>query len=271
MTWKVIGFIAAGLLLVQACGTIAPTAPTPTISMPSDGMPLSYRNISYVIPDGLASGANPELVPAVGEGAGAPWEVAPEYLKITLVGYPLQGMFFEPHILVYPAAELEAVNPAAAQSLEQLRTSLDGSAVPLNEDIPGVPMFHAAKVFGSHIAKVNTQNGMGVRMLTSYTQDLSPITNQELIYQFQGFTNDGKYYIIATLPVNASFLATDEEPGSPLPADGIPFPDLNTADETQINDYAQAVADKLNSMDAISFTPSLNQLDTLIQSILVTP
>jgi hypothetical protein len=32
-----------------------------------------------------------------------------------------------------------------------------------------------------------------------------------------------------------------------------------------------AVTDKLNSADANSFTPSLNQLDALIQSILVTP
>jgi hypothetical protein len=186
-----------------------------------------------------------------------------------LTGYPMERTILQAHIFIYPAEEFESINPIVGEFLKQLRTSFGKPGVPNNEDIPAVPMFRAAKVFGSQITRINTQNGAGVRMLTSYSQDFSPITNDELIYQFQGFTNDGKYYILVSLPVHASFLLADEKPETVLPADGIPFPDLTKSSEADVYAYDQAVADKMNEMDPDSFQPALKQLDTLIQSIIV--
>jgi hypothetical protein len=84
-----------------------------------------------------------------------------------------------------------------------------------------------------------------------------------LFYTFQGLTSDGKYYVAAILPINAAFLAADENPASPIPQDGIPF----NMDQPQ--QYFDAVIQKLNSTDPNTFTPGLPSLDTLIQSITV--
>ena len=256
--------------VVEGTAAAGPTGETPPAAAVGE-LPVSFENISFVIPSGLATGAAPESMPAVGEG-GAPWEIAPAHTKITLTGYPLQGTFFEPHILVIPAAEYEAsTHPSAAQTIERIRVLLSEAAVPTNDQVPGVPMFNATKVFGSQIARVNMQSGGGVRMVTTYAQGVNPISNYDLMYQFQGLTSDGSYYVIANLPVSASFLAAQQDPSAPLPEGGIPFPDLNTVNADQINAYVQAVADRLNATSPDSYQPTLAQLDSLIQSIQISP
>ena len=293
MKTKAVGLTAGILLATLACGIVgtpAPVqpgvvetvvaetmqaltavAPPPTeIAQPS-GLPVSFQNVSLVIPDGLATGANTEVVPAAGENEGGPWGVAPAYSKFTLVGYPLQGKFFEPHILVYPAQEFESVNSGAAISLEKLRAIIANPSAPITADtIPGVPTFNAAMLFAPNMQALNSQNGTGVRALTEYAQDHAPLNNHGMVYQFQGLTNDGKYYIIAILPVNAAFLAPDENPTSALPADGIPFPDYSTASGAEFTAYYQAVTDKLNATPPDAFTPTITALDALIQSITIT-
>ncbi|HEX5840198.1 MAG TPA: hypothetical protein VFY26_20335, partial [Anaerolineales bacterium] len=151
--------------LVEGTAAAGPTGETPAAETPAAAavgeVPVSFENISFVIPSGLATGATPGAMPAVGEG-GAPWEIAPAHTKITLTGYPLQGTFFEPYILVIPAADYEASShPSAAQTIERIRVLLSESDVPTNDEVPGVPMFNATKVFGSQIARVNMQNGGG--------------------------------------------------------------------------------------------------------------
>jgi hypothetical protein len=69
----------------------------------------------------------------------------------------------------------------------------------------------------------------------------------------------------AILPLQAVFLAPDEDPSSPLPPGGIPF---NMYDP---GTYYQDVANRLNATPPDGFTPSLSTLDALIQSIYVTP
>lgn len=267
--------VAAGLFVMQACASIAaPASPDQAATEPAAttapaGIPVSFENVSFVIPGGLATGISAKVVPAVEEQDDS-WFNAPAYKEFTLTGYPIERPIAQPHILVYPAQEFQAVNPIVGEFLKQLRTALGKPGVPTNEAIPEVPMFRAAKVFGAQITRINTQNGAGVRMLASYSQDFSPITNDELVYQFQGFTNDGKYYVLVTLPVHASFLIADEKPETVLPADGIPFPDLTTAKEADVYAYDQAVADKMNETDPDSFQPMLKQLDTFIQSLNVT-
>jgi hypothetical protein len=87
-----------------------------------------------------------------------------------------------------------------------------------------------------------------------------------LFYHFQGLTTDGKYYVIAILPVTSSILAEDEKPESPVPAGGVPLPSTGGPDNT----YYDAVAKALDAQYPDSFNPSLFQLDALIQSITVT-
>jgi hypothetical protein len=241
-------------------------APTSTIGT---GGVVTLNNVSFTLPLGVANDAQTEMVSAVTDTNNAPWwEIAPAHLKFTLTGYQLQDKFFEPQILVYPTDEYAQLNSItiAAEQIQRLKTILAGS--PLSKDVmPNVPIFNASPHIASHMQVISFQNGRGIRMLTQYDQYPAPINNHELFYHFQGLTQDGKYYILAVLPVTSSILAEDDKPDSPVPAEGVAIPT-----ETGPNPaYYDAVTKALDSMYEDSFNPSLFQLDALIQSITVTP
>ncbi|HLO33801.1 MAG TPA: hypothetical protein VK249_31930 [Anaerolineales bacterium] len=231
----------------------------------TSGASVSFENVSFVLPNGLAGSANPESVPAVSEGGGAPWEVAPAHLKFTLTGYQLQGKFFEPTIFVYPADEFAQANSGAAEQIDRLKKVLSGSPL-LKETLPMVSFFNAASLIAANIQLVSFQNGRGVRELTQYDQYAAPINNHELFYHFQGLTTDNKYYVIAILPINAAILAENETPAAPIPSGGVPIP----TDIGPNEGYYISVTQKLNSLSPDGFTPALSALDALIQSIVVT-
>jgi len=243
-------------------------APSQSVSTPipnqPGGIPVSYENVSFVIPGGTASGANTETIPSVDTNGGAPWEVAPTHLRFTLTGYQLQGKFFEPQIYVYPADQYAQVNSVAGEQIERIKKALAGSPL-LKETLPNVPFFNAGHIIAAGIQLIKFQNGSGVRELTQYDQYPAPINNHELFYHFEGLTADGKYYVIAVLPITAPVLAEDEKPESSVPAGGVPIPPSTGP----TNVYYFSVSETLNSLAPDSFTPALNSLDSLIQSILV--
>lgn len=246
---------------------LTPTAGEPT-STPAvtqlSGNSISYENVSFVIPSGLASGADSQTMTAVETNSGAPWDIAPTHLRFTLTGYQLQGKFHEPRIFVYPAEEYAQANSGAAEPIDRLRKILAGTA-PMIETLPSVPFFHAAPQIAAHIKVVPFESGSGVRALTQYAQYAAPINNRELFYHFQGLTSDGTYYVIAILPINASVLPEDEKIEAQVPEGGVPIP----TDGGPTDLYYFSVTEKLNSIAPDDFTPSLNMLDALIQSILV--
>lgn len=230
-----------------------------------NGTPISFENVSFVIPEGLASGANPASVPAVGEGSGAPWETAPGHVKIALISYQLQGKFHEAAMYIYPADEYGQVNPKAAEQINRTQRILAGATM-LKETLPRIPWFNAEPLIAARIQMIPFQNGRGVRALTEYAQYFAPINNNELFYHFEGLTDDKKYYIVAVLPVTAPILPEDEKPNATVPEGGVPIP----TDIGVNNIYYISVTERLNSLAADAYSPSLNTLDALIQSILVT-
>jgi hypothetical protein len=230
-----------------------------------NGTTISFENVSFVIPEGLASGANPASVPAIGEGGGAPWETAPAHVKIGLISYQLQGKFHEAAMYIYPADEYGQANPKAAEQIDRIQKILAGATM-LNETLPRIPWFNAEQLIAAHIQMIRFQNGRGVRALTEYAQYFAPINNNELFYHFEGLTEDNNYYIVAVLPVTAPILPENEKPDAAVPEGGVPIP----TDIGVNNNYYISVTEKLNSLAPDEYSPSLNTLDALIQSILVT-
>jgi len=254
--------------IVAATMQALTATPSQDVSTPlpsqTGGIPVSYENVSFVIPAEVASGAKTETMTSVDTNSGAPWEIAPTHWRFTLTAYPLQGKLFEPQIYVYPADEYAKVNSAAGEQIERIKRAQAGSPL-LKETLPNVPFFNAEHIIAAKIQMLPFQNGSGVRELTQYDQYPAPINNHELFYHFEGLTSDASHYVIAILPVTAPVLAEDEKPESSLPAGGIPIPP-NTGPTTV---YYFSVTEKLNFLGPDSFTPPLNTLDALIQSILV--
>lgn len=244
--------------------TLAPPEPSTTPTLALEGSPAAFAGTSLVIPKGLATDASGEAVVASSSSNGAPWDVHPPYTQFTLQGYPLEGTSFQPQIFVYPAQAFAQMHEGAAATIVNLQTLLANPDKPLPTQLPFLPPFNAAQVFTAQPQVLQFQNGSGVRYLTEFAQYTATANNHDLFYTFQGLTSDGSSYIVAILPVNATFLAADEKPDSPVPPDGIPFVLGNP------QQYYEAVVEKLNNASAESFSPSLTTLDALVQSIRAT-
>ena len=94
--------------------------------------------------------------------------------------------------------------------------------------------------------------------LTQFNQGPVKINNANLFYTFQGLTADGKFYVVAVLPVT-----------HPELPDGEPVFSDNPEELSQYPAYLAETAAWLEQQPAASFTPDLAKLDALVQSILV--
>ena len=264
-----VGTIAAATLqaftppVTEMISTLPAATQIPT---QAGGIPISSEGVSFVIPAGVASGANTEKMTAVDSNTDAPWNIAPTHSRLTLTAYPLQNKFHEPRIYIYTAADYAAMNPYAAEQIDRLRKILSGATM-LEETLPLIPFFNAAQIFAAQIKLIPFPNGGGgVRSLTEYAQYAAPVNNNEMFYHFQGLSADGNYYVIAILPVTAPILPEDEKPETTVPEGGVPIP--TGVGPNQV--YYFSVTEKLNSLAPDAFTPSLDELDALVQSLVIT-
>ena len=285
-------FLAACGNLVPASPTVAPTiVPAPTLANPTavasptvkaepsttptaisfTGTAVSFDRLSLVVPTGVAAGGSGTLVPEAKGDNVAPWDVAPEHIQFKLDGYALEGKMFQPQIYVYPAqayAQLQE-RGAAAQSLEQLRAVLAQSSMVNVKELPSVPFFNLTQALAAQVKVIPFQHGRGVRMVTLYAMARAIINNHELIYHFEGLTDDGQYYVIAILPVTAPGLPEDGQPGGVVPPGGVPVPDYTDMNANWIGYYGDA-RQMLQGLEPGAYNPDLDQLDALIGSLTIT-
>ena len=109
-----------------------------------------------------------------------------------------------------------------------------------------------------------------MRFLTEYAQYAAPVNNGELFYHFQGVTRDGAYYIIAIFPITVPVLAETSDVTATLPTGGVAYPDI-TDPNADLQGYYTAITDLLNGTSEDIFTPTISQLDLLIQSMEIVP
>lgn len=242
---------------------VTENAPTPQPS----GIPVSFQNVSFVIPQGLANGATGELIPAVTEEDGGPWGVAPEYISFTLTGYTgRDDSYFKATVNVYPMAEYATVNSWAESSITRLQALLASPSGPLtNETLPTIPSNGAAaQQYAAQAKLIGFNGGNGVRLISQYSQFPGPILKDNSLFHYEGITSDGKYLVAVLFPVHLPLQTTAENPS----ADGIQFPS-DPMDSVAITAYYQGMTDLLNAASGDSFQPSLALLDELIQSITI--
>jgi len=242
---------------------VTENAPTPQPA----GIPASFQNISFMIPQGLADGAVGEIIPAATEESGGPWGVAPEYISFTLTNYTGRNdEFFKATISIYPAAEYAAVNSWAASSLTRLQAVLASPAAQLtNESLPTIPFNGAAaQQYAAQAKLLGFNGGNGVRMISQYAQFPGPILKDNSLFHYEGLTADGKYMVAVVFPIYLP-LQTSAENTS---ADGVQYP-ADLSDTNGLTAYFQGITDLLNAASADSFQPALDQLDSLIQSITI--
>ncbi len=254
---------------IPASATIpAPTltdTPQPTYTSVPQTIPVTFQNVALAIPNGLGSGANStttqdvEMPPFVNPSNGP----MPSHIALTINGYPLARTA---RITVFKAVDYASYTAYTQNVITALQSQSYQPGQPVPSDLTLGNLNAQAQPLGF-------QKGQGLRIVTQVSEGTVPVANDSIFYYFQGLTQDGQYYVSAILPVQASFLAATSGPDASLPAGGIQFPPYNnpSASMDDINNYYSAIQSKLNSASASDFTPSLTDLDALIQSIQITP
>jgi len=125
-----------------------------------------------------------------------------------------------------------------------------------DKDLTDIPFNDATGAIESKVQYLSFKTGRGIFFLTQYTQDLqaNPVNNEELTSDFQGLSNDGKYYVAARLAVT--------HPSLPK---GIDFTDRVKRDKNLL--YLKKQEQALNRYRDESFQPSLRTLKSLLASI----
>jgi heat shock protein HslJ len=98
----------------------------------------------------------------------------------------------------------------------------------------------------------------GFRFVGRWAQDANPVTNQNLFYNYQGFTNDGQYLVSFFYPVT-----TDQLPDDPSGVAQEDMDTFNSDPQTHIGD----VAKQLNQLAPSDWQPDLTTLDALVGSL----
>jgi hypothetical protein len=258
--------LMAGVL--AGCTLMAPAAPAPptkavrVTESPTAGEAGDvYEGIRFALPQAVARRASGKSVAAEESGADGPWWLpVPQHREIELVGYPVEGSAQAARVIVYPVQEFAAANAEAAGRIEALRQLLQKQAVEPGAKLPFLPLVNAGGPLQAQVKFIAFDGGQGVRYLTQHGQGPEPINNQELFYTFQGLTDDGAHYVAAILPVTHA--------GLPASTGSVPEAER----QAQLDNFGQYVEETTAMLEAQadeSFTPSLAQLDALVESIRV--
>ena len=252
MKRRFILFIGMALLLSACQVQVISTQPSsPPATQPPGGVSTDIV-LDY---SALAQNVTLETVAAESASTDSPWwQAAPQYRLLTLQGYPITSHQSKPQIFIYPAGDLASTNENMGKVAAQLQALLQTQQA--EGPLPFLPLINAQQVIHPQLQNLDFKSGKGIRFLTMYSQGLVPINNFELIYTFQGLTNDGKYYLAAVLPVTNPQLPNDPKVNEPLTGVGIDY-----------QNYISQTASLLDEEPAGSFTPDLNKLDALIRSI----
>lgn len=240
---------------VVAATLQALTAAVPSSTPAASGLPVTYNNISFQIPLELNASAAPSTntdveFPYINPSNGP----MPEHAVFQLTNYPVAG---DAKIMIFKSSEYAAYGQQDA--VTALLAKKDAS-LPLPDALLYSKIYVLAK-------PVQFQNGHGIRYLLQPETAIAPITNADIFYYYMGITNDGAYFVSAELHVHAAFLVSDGNKDSQTPPDGIPF---DWGPNLDYGKYKTDVIQKLNATPPENFTPSLNALDGMIESVQVT-
>ncbi|NMC52976.1 MAG: hypothetical protein GYA48_05010 [Chloroflexi bacterium] len=241
--------------------TALPTSAPAEVPAPDENKRVSNVNgVYFEYPEWLASDVAANIYDAPPPNADDPYFlVEVDHRIFEFQNYHLEDHFLTPLINIYPLEEFQQVNPGAAAQITLLKDliSWQGLGASRPDGLPFLPIFNAAQSFFTKVEFINTDSVNGLRYLTQYQQATYPIQNGQMIYTFQGITTDGKYYVSAVFPESHAILE--------------PYDDFEYTAEFEENfmDYLREIGEQLRAEPDESFSPGLDALDGVIESLRV--
>jgi len=168
------------------------------------------------------------------------------------------------HIYVADAAAYQAAADFAPGVIADLQRVIEGMSVadPCVPELPLGTFFHECfhQQFVSNFKQVSFGNGSGVRYVTVYAiQDYAPVGNDSLVYVFQGFSDDGKYYVKMIVEMMHAQLDGVGE---------IPMEIYAANDAAIINAFFREYAVMFEASEN-EFTPDLAWIDSVLESLYI--
>lgn len=169
-------------------------------------------------------------------------------------------------LIVYPAIDwsrtYRRLGRSAEDPLPLLKKVLDDEPQRLDIGLPMVAGYAGAhEVFRTRTQYLRFHHGRGVRFLAAYQADMLPVTDQDVIYVFHGLTDDGKYWVTLNYPLTSRA----------LPAPDAALASLADYDRFVAGHkvYLDEVVKKLGAARAEDFTPRLERLDGMLESLAI--
>jgi hypothetical protein len=239
----------------------------------------AHGGVSLTFDAALAREVRAETVPAspLMDASEKPDGVYPEHVAFTLVG--IDGVrvesFNEPVVRVCSVSDyLKAfsVSPGyvkdAKRTLNELRRLIRRRPAALKGNVPMLPFPDGTEIFHARVKHLRFRGGAGLAFLTQGQQDDSLLNNEQVSYEFRGLTDDGRFYVTASLPFAAPVLApgrrTDTHDGYAVPL----YPGRADArDKRRYAAYVERVRRRLERLSPTQFTPDLRLYDELLSSL----
>ncbi|HXX64193.1 MAG TPA: hypothetical protein VEO56_10380 [Bacteroidota bacterium] len=251
---------AAILALLLACCQISLSQKKTTIT---------YKNVTLTYDASLAKEYLAEQIAAVplASKTDKPDGVAPQHIVISLKESYVPSKRRStpggiPRVYFFPTADpsdklFDEEFPTTHKAAEDLSTYLSKHVHAEGEEIPFLPWADEAQAFIVKRKSIRFRNGRGVLFLTQYEQERTPVNNMDLVYCFQGLTDDNSTYVSAVFPVAAPGLPSSDRS------------DKADAFHTAYDRYIQETKQRLEKIPGKDFSPHLSLLEDIVLSIKV--
>lgn len=254
-------FADAGNMVFQP-GSVAAAAAADTMAAAADALTLSV--------EGVADSYEVQVAPATAYDASMPPGPvgAPEHLAVTFDGQSLDDASFAGRVIylapveAYETLWLDAGNDTISATVGSLTTLLAEQPVDPQPPLPVLPPAPAVNDVAVQLAYFDVPglDATGMRWVGRFSQDLSPVMNFQLRYIFQGLSADGQTLISASFPITTALLPDSMETMTE---------DESAAFDADPAGFLEATASALSFLAPSDFSPSLDALDAMIQSLAI--
>ena len=239
---------------------------------------ISYNGISFSYDPSLGA-VLPQTVTEVAASADTmPGTYWPAHTAFTFInskeGDTMLNTDYYPELIIYKVADITAYKDEMfTKALQDLNGLIEAGGagdfskyeqVPTDDtnlNLPHLPPLPADQTIRAQAEYLPISDGMGIRYLTSFASDVSPLTDDRIIYTFQGATSQFKgdkpgYYIALNYAIKTGVLPTE------IASDF----DYNAFSNNYVKEMNAAIQ-KINAADPNTFNPTLTALDELVKSI----
>ncbi len=251
------------LIIITACDTNKALSDNDANNTAQELIYYEENNVSFYYPPSLSEGISYQTVAA---STGYGWTDYPEHKLILFDNYVISDSvpYDRAYIMLTPLEEFYLLCHWAEGDINKLEFIIAKKEIPENIGEPHyLPSANAGQLFIVNVEFFESKTSSGLRYLTQFYQTLSPVTNEVLLYIYQGITCDQKYYFTALFPVNHSELPLDYE--DYLESSGTDMTDGDSWMEVY-DDYMNLTVQMLDEAAAEDFEPSLLLLDEIIKS-----